>query len=99
MSTQPGWWKFFPFRDRDELGLAFRDLSNLPGVWQSVATETREKDGNHEIGGTYASGLASGLDIAAKQLQRALDSMAEVTPVCPHGKTMLALCTGSECLL
>lgn len=73
---------------RNDISIPADTIRNLPGTWRDVATETRGKDGSED----YARGLAAGLDIAAKQLQRHLDELAAATPSCEHDKPVTARC-------
>lgn len=87
------WWRAFPLKQRGELARVFATLPNLPGAWNDTAAQTHEKEGREgEVNSEYARGIACGMEIAAKQLQAALDELGEATPACPHGKPLLATC-------
>lgn len=83
------WWEGLPHSERDKLAQAYLTITQLAPSWRDVAEETNAKEGPAE---PYARGIASGLGIAAKALDKALADMDAVMPKCPHDKPLLAMC-------
>jgi hypothetical protein len=74
--------------ERQNLAAAYRNLTTLGDVWRDTAEQTREKQNNSEFG----RGMAAGINLVVKQLQRDLADLEVVLPKCRHDKPITTQC-------